>query len=119
LQKSQNKGNQHETAIPLPFLAFAFLALTAGRAETQIPVPRPTCAPFAAVKKILLEKHNEQPVAAGITDISKNLIVLFKAADGSTWTIVLHRKDGMGCLMASGEDLTEASPSPINFHTPA
>ena len=61
------------------------------------------CMAHPELANQLDSRFSEAPVAIGLA--SNNVVVeVFSNGDGSTWTIVLTKPDGMSCVMATGED---------------
>jgi hypothetical protein len=71
------------------------LLLGAGTASAQ------ACAAFDTMSKQLEQRYAEVPVAGGLAQTGK-LLQVFAAKDGSTWTVILTRPDGMSCIVAAG-----------------
>ncbi len=67
------------------------------------------CADRAAVAQRLAKDFSENPVAIGITS-SGNVIEVFSARTGDTWTIVMTLPNGKSCLMAIGEGWEQVAP---------
>ena len=100
-------------ALCLGFLAASAVGLSP-RAEAQT---GPRCLKRADVMERLAANFREAPVAMGIAD-GGNLLEVFAANDGATWTVVLTLPNGMSCLLMSGESwetvpLKAAAGSPI------
>ncbi len=87
----------------LASLGGALLALPAFADETAI------CADRAVVAQRLAKDFSENPVAMGITS-SGNVIEVFSARTGDTWTIVMTLPNGKSCLMATGEGWEQVAP---------
>lgn len=77
-------------------LVGTLLALPALADETAV------CADRAVVAQRLAKDFSENPVAMGITN-SGNVVEVFSARTGDTWTIVMTLPNGQSCLMAAGE----------------
>ncbi len=60
------------------------------------------CTTHAEVTKQLESRHSESRVGIGLASTGQVLEV-FTTGDGSSWTIVMTRPDGMSCLVAAGE----------------
>ncbi len=60
------------------------------------------CTTHAEVTKQLESRHSESQVGIGLASTGQVLEV-FSTGDGSSWTIVMTRPDGMSCLVAAGE----------------
>ena len=61
------------------------------------------CGPHTDVIKALGDKFHETPAATALTSAGTLLEVL-TARDGSTWTIIVSRPDGLSCIVAAGEN---------------
>lgn len=64
------------------------------------------CAPVAKVMEVLEGQFREQSTGFGIIeDTQGNAAILETLAnpETGTWTVVIHRPDGLSCVMASGE----------------
>jgi hypothetical protein len=75
----------------------------------------PACQSHAEIKQLLTQQFAEQPAAVGI-QADGNLIQVFAAKDGTTWTMVTTRPDGVSCIVALGqhwEALPVASADPL------
>lgn len=60
------------------------------------------CMNFDTMSDQLERRYAEVPVASGLTQ--DKLLQVFATSDGSTWTVVLTRPDGMSCVVATGHD---------------
>ena len=77
-------------------LALALGVGTSARAQT-------VCMMHPDLANQLDSRFSEAPIAIGLA--SNNVVVeVFSNGDGSTWTMVLTKPDGMSCVMATGED---------------
>ena len=66
--------------------------------------PMPTaCGPHPDVIKALGDKYHEKQSATALTSAGTLLEVL-TASDGSTWTIIVSRPDGLSCVVAAGQN---------------
>jgi len=90
-------------------LGTALLALPALADEPAI------CADRAVVAQRLAKDFSENPVAMGITN-SGNVIEVFSAGTGDTWTIVMTLPNGKSCLMAAGEGWEQVAPKAAPGH---
>jgi hypothetical protein len=73
------------------------------------------CQTHAEIKELLTQQFAEQPAAVGI-QADGNLIQVFAAKDGTTWTMVTTRPDGVSCIVGLGqhwEALPAASADPL------
>lgn len=59
------------------------------------------CTNYAAMSELLAREYKEAPVGGGLAHTGK-LLQVFVAEDGSSWTVVLTRPDGMTCIVAAG-----------------
>jgi len=71
------------------------LLLGAGTASAQ------ACATFDTMSKQLEQRYAEAPVGGGLAQTGK-LLQVFAAKDGSSWTVILTRPDGISCIVAAG-----------------
>ncbi|MGO1117368.1 hypothetical protein ACTL6U_01580 [Rhodovibrionaceae bacterium A322] len=62
----------------------------------------PTCNARDKVLSHLATKYSEAPVAVGVTS-SGALLEVLSTGEGTTWTVILTRPDGVSCLLAAGE----------------
>ena len=65
--------------------------------------PAAACGPHTEVIKALGDKFHETQSATALTSAGTLLEVL-TASDGSTWTIVVSRPDGLSCVVAAGQN---------------
>jgi hypothetical protein len=49
--------------------------------------------------------HSERLVAAGLQD-ERHVVEVWASQDGSTWTILLSRADGVSCIVGAGNAWT-------------
>jgi hypothetical protein len=61
------------------------------------------CGPHTEVIKALGDKFHETQAATALTSAGTLLEVL-TARDGSTWTIIVSRPDGLSCIVAAGQN---------------
>jgi hypothetical protein len=61
------------------------------------------CGPHTEVIKALGDKFHETQSATALTSAGTLLEVL-TASDGSTWTIIVSRPDGLSCVVAAGQN---------------
>ena len=60
------------------------------------------CTMRAEVTDQLGSRYSKAPVAMGLT--SKGAVIeVFSGSEGSIWTIVLSKPDGMSCVVATGK----------------
>lgn len=112
------KSNIYTLVIPLAdkirFFAAIVLILgmmlgfgTSARAQT-------VCMAHTDLANHLDSRFSEAPIAIGLANDNR-LVEVFSSGDGSTWTMVLTKPDGMSCVMATGEDweiLNRVVPGP-------
>jgi hypothetical protein len=71
---------------------------------------QPLCGPRAEVVASLAgERWREAPIAGGVSRDGE-LIEIWAAAEGRTWSLLVSRPDGLACLLAVGQDLRTAPP---------
>ncbi len=63
------------------------------------------CGPRAAILDTLSHDYRESPSAMGMSNTG-NVIEVFTARSGKTWTILVTRPDGSSCVVAAGEQWT-------------
>jgi hypothetical protein len=64
------------------------------------------CGPHPDVIKALGDRFHETQAATALTSAGTLLEVL-TANDGSTWTIIVSRPDGLSCVVAAGQNWQE------------
>ena len=102
----------------LSHLTAALLAGMLGAASSALAQPppqtgaTPACHSRADLTEMLEQKFAEQPSALGV-QADGQLVEVFAAKDGASWTIVLTRPDGWSCIVAVGQHW-ESLPNPIN-----
>jgi hypothetical protein len=69
------------------------------------------CQTHAEIMQMLDQKFAEIPAALGLQS-NGHLIQVFASKDGTTWTIVSTRPDGVSCIVALGRHW-EALPNPV------
>ena len=62
----------------------------------------PSCHNHTDLAAMLDQKFAEQPSAIGLQS-NGQLVEVFVANDGASWTIVVTRPDGWSCIVAVGE----------------
>jgi hypothetical protein len=101
--------------MPRTSIALAALGLWlagGGPAVSQTtPPPELTCQTHAKIMEMLNERFTEVPAALGLQS-NGHVIQVFASRDGTTWTIVSTRPDGLSCIVALGQHW-EAVPDPI------
>ena len=63
---------------------------------------QPACQSRDDINQLLSEKFDEVPAAHGLQS-NGHLIQVFASKDGTTWTIVATRPDGVSCIVALGQ----------------
>jgi hypothetical protein len=96
-------------------LLLGAVALGSAAAAEQPPV---ACGPHTDVVKALGDKFHETQSATALTSTGTLLEVL-TASDGSTWTIIVSRPDGLSCVVAAGQNwqdkVNQAAATSIAF----
>jgi hypothetical protein len=85
------------------------------QAQPRDPAVSPTCNSHTDLTEMLEQKFAEQPTALGLQS-NGQLLEVFVANDGTSWTIVVTRPDGWSCIVAVGErweSLPNAVTSPL------
>lgn len=80
--------------------------LLLGAAATASPAlanPPTACGPHTEVIKTLGDRFHETQSATALTSVGTLLEVL-TSKDGSTWTIIVSRPDGLSCVVAAGQN---------------
>ena len=72
---------------------------------------QPACQTHDEIMQMLDQKFAEIPAALGLQS-NGHLIQVFASKDGTTWTIVSTRPDGVSCIVALGRHW-EALPNPV------
>lgn len=67
---------------------------------------RTGCDSRATIIDGLKDVFQETPVAVGMEQ-SGNVVELLRARDGTSWTLVITRPDGISCIAAAGEHWNE------------
>ena len=102
----------------LSHLSAAMLAGVLGAASSAVAQSppqtgvTPACHSRDDLTEMLEQKFAEQPSALGV-QADGQLVEVFVANDGASWTIVLTRPDGWSCIVAVGQHW-ESLPGPIN-----
>jgi hypothetical protein len=76
------------------------VAMSHPAAADQAPT---ACGPHPDVIKALGDRFHETQSATALTSAGTLLEVL-TANDGSTWTIIVSRPDGLSCVVAAGQN---------------
>lgn len=72
-------------------------------AQASLNVTSPACHDHKEVVKMLDQQYSEAPEALGLQS-NGHVVQVFVSADGSSWTIVTTRPDGVTCIVAAGEN---------------
>ena len=80
------------------FAALSTLALPAWAQE------QPACAPIDQIEAKLAAEYRETRVQQGVVGDGRAMLLIFATPDGATWTAVMLRHDGVGCMAAAGSD---------------
>jgi hypothetical protein len=87
--------------------------LLAAPAWGQDAPPQRPCGPIDQIAAKLGAEYQETRVQQGVAQDGAMLLVIFAAPDGATWTAVMVRPDGVGCMAAAGTDWQARSdPAP-------
>jgi hypothetical protein len=62
------------------------------------------CAAIGDIEAKLAAEYRETRVQQGVVGEGRAMLVIFAAPDGATWTAVMVRPDGVGCMAAAGSD---------------
>jgi hypothetical protein len=99
----------------IPGVLVGVLAL-AGPSLAQAPPQgaaiSPGCHSHADLTEMLGQKFAEEPTAAGLQS-NGQLLEVFVANDGMSWTIVVTRPDGWSCIVAVGEHWESRPTGPL------
>ena len=83
-----------------PLLLLAPLALAAA-----LPVQaQQQCGPRADVVSTLGQKYDEQLIGGGLQG-AERILEVWRAEDGSSWTILLTEAGGKSCIIAAGREI--------------
>ena len=86
------------------YFGFALALISAAVLSAAAPASaRSICAPHAKMVELLNEQFSEQPTAIGIAG-NGQLLEVFTAGDGSTWTIVMTSPKGVSCVVSEGRN---------------
>jgi hypothetical protein len=92
------------------FTPLIVLPLIVGATPIAATVATP-CYPRDAIQAHLAERYGERPVGIGVA--TGQLVELLVRPDGTSWTILVIRPDGLACPVAAGEDWTDVKgPAP-------
>jgi hypothetical protein len=95
-------------------LTGAVLVGAFGSASAQPPPEMaltPACHSHADLAAMLNRKYAEAPNAVGV-QANGHIVEVFASTDGTSWTIVVTRPDGVSCIVAVGQNW-ETLPNPI------
>ena len=87
--------NTFTAPMALAAVGACLILSTCAEAEAQ------ACMPAEKVRQVLASRFHEIPVSYGQIDAS-SVLMLFLAPDGETFSLVVMRTDGLGCLLSSG-----------------
>lgn len=87
------------------FVVFLVGAIFASAVHAQ----QAQCAPTAQVLDALVNKYGEQQITHGATP-SGAIIQVWANAETGTWSAIVHRPDGVSCLVASGDSFEFSAP---------
>jgi hypothetical protein len=95
----------------LTILTAALLSIAAGSAPA-VAQEQPACAPIADIEAKLAAEYQETRVQQGIVGDGRAMLLIFAAPEGKTWTAVMLRHDGVGCMAAAGSDWQVRNDAP-------
>jgi hypothetical protein len=94
-------------------VAFAAALSTLLAAPALAQEQQPACAPIDQIAAKLAAEYSETRVQQGVVGEGQAMLLIFAAPDGATWTAVMLRHDGVGCMAAAGSDWQARSdPAP-------
>lgn len=94
-------------------IAAVLSTLLAAPALAQ-PEQQPACAPIDQIAAKLAAEYHETRVQQGVVGEGRAMLLIFATPDGATWTAVMLRHDGVGCMAAAGSDWqTRSDPAPV------
>jgi hypothetical protein len=79
--------------------ALALLSLGMGIVLAQ---PPSACAPWEVIRNGLNERYGETVAGFGLA-VEGHLTALFLNEETRTWSVIIFRPDGLGCMVESGE----------------
>ncbi len=85
----------------LATLTSTLLLLAAPFAQAQTQALK--CGPRAELVETLGSKYKEQLIGCGLAGTTR-ILEVWRATDGSSWTILLTEAAGQSCILASGAD---------------
>jgi hypothetical protein len=100
--------------VAMAVAAVGFWVSAAAPAAAQAPPAgelQPACQTHDEIMQMLNQKFAETPTALGLQS-NGHVIQVFASKDGTTWTIVTTRPDGVSCIVALGRHW-EAVPDPV------
>ena len=84
------------------YFGYALALISAAVLSAAAPASaRSICAPHDQMVELLNRQFSEQPAAIGISG-NGQLLEVFTAGDGSTWTIVMTTPQGVSCVVSDG-----------------
>jgi hypothetical protein len=96
-------------------LSLACLAAPAVAQEAAPPSPQDRCAPLDRVEAMLAAEFRESRVQQGIVGDGNSMLLIYASPNGETWSAVVVRSDGVGCLASAGSDWTARhDPAPAS-----
>jgi hypothetical protein len=99
--------------LTLPLIALGLSTLLATPALAQ-DAQLPACAPIDQIAAKLAAEYQETRVQQGVVGEGRAMLLIFATPDGATWTAVMLRHDGIGCMAAAGSDWQARSdPAPV------
>ena len=98
----------------LIFGAMLYLWVASGQVMSQTQM-RPICQERKALIDFLLKTYGENAVAGGLIQGGNGAwLQLFRTPNQKTWTLVVHRPDGLSCVTVVGSNWTWVGPPPID-----
>jgi hypothetical protein len=87
-------------------LVFIGTVLLLGAALAIPAYAGPSCGPRKEIVADLGQQFREAPIALGLSS-DGTVVEVLTTENGSTWTIMVSRPDGVSCLVAAGESWQE------------
>lgn len=81
---------------------------------TLAPAQENFCAPREMVVQRLQNEHKEYQIGVGVGPQKASVLELFVAEDGSTWTLLVTKANGVSCIVGYGTDWSILEPKKIN-----
>jgi len=75
-----------------------------------VPAHAQNCAPMTVIEDRLTDLYGERRAESGLRSAS-SIIEVWRNDETGTWTILMVRPSGMGCLIASGEMWQDWTPA--------